>query len=140
MSACVNLLKLLICTAEIFTSFFGHAHIRLNVLVLCVGRNWIFFLKMWLKLEFIICFRCTQDARRLAITKSKIIEQNSFSQEQLLILSLTFSKFISGKNCSRLFVPIFKLYGNTFHGLVSYRNKCFLLKQELYFHSNVLKL
>ena len=64
-------------TAGIFTSFYGHALVRLNVFMLSVGGNWIFFLKMWLKLEFIICFRCTQDTRRLAITKflSKIIEQ-----------------------------------------------------------------
>ena len=45
--------------------------------MLSVGGNWTFSLKMWLKLELILCFKCTQDTRRLAITKflSKIIEQ-----------------------------------------------------------------
>ena len=64
-------------TVGIFTSFFGHALVRLNAFMLSVGGNWTFFLKMWLKLELIICFKWTQDTRRLAITKflPKIIEQ-----------------------------------------------------------------
>ena len=64
-------------TAGTFTSFFGYELVRLNAVKLFIGGNWKFFLKMCLKLEFIISFRCTQDTHRLTITRfiSKIIDQ-----------------------------------------------------------------
>ena len=101
-----------------------------NVFILSVGRNWTFFLKMCLKLEFIICFRCTQYTRRLAITKflSKIIEQRLKLGTFVKIIS-NFSKFMSGKNCSRLLVSVQILWKHFSETIFSFYHFRILIKK-----------
>ena len=139
--SCQKVLQLYIYIST-FNKLIINALVRLNVFVRWRKLNILFENKV--KAIILKLLSYVLDAPKILTDwlyqnfNSKLLN-NGLSQKHLLRLSLTFSKFMSGKNCSLLLVSIFKSYRKAFHGLVSYWIKCFLVKQELYFHSIVLE-